>query len=77
MLNIVFVVDNIPEFDFGFWGEEWEGVGLHLTGADLMKAAEVLMGSSFLDGVHGEETGGCVQRYRVCFYCKSMFLGNG
>lgn len=45
----VAVVDNTPEYDFGFLSGEWDGVDVRLTDEDMMNAEEVLMGLG-LDG---------------------------
>lgn len=52
-------VDSMSGWDSGPVGEEWKGVGIGLTDADLMDAAEVLMSSSPLDDELWEETDAC------------------
>eukprot|EP00904_Undaria_pinnatifida_P005103 jgi/Undpi1/1722/HiC_scaffold_11.g05112.m1 len=58
--NDVPVVDNIAECDLAFVGEEGQGADIGLTDADLMAAAEVLLGSDLLDEELGEEAIGCL-----------------
>lgn len=56
------VADNLAGCGIGILGADWEGVGLELTGEDVMDAAEALMSAGFTDeDLRKGTSGGCVQ----------------